>query len=63
MVSRAEVPNLRLASCWRVEVVKGGEGLRVVGFSSVLLTCQVFPDKRSFKAIASASFKRTTFFP
>ena len=63
MVSRAEVPNLRLASCWRVEVVKGGDGLRVAGFSSVLLTCHNFPDKRSFNAIASASLSRTTFFP
>ncbi len=30
----AEKPSFRAASCWSVEVVKGGGGLRVAGFVS-----------------------------
>jgi hypothetical protein len=36
MVCRAPKPNLRLASCCRVEVMKGGAGLRVAGFASTV---------------------------
>ena len=38
MQARAPMPNLRLASCWSVEVMNGGEGLRVLGLASTDLT-------------------------
>ena len=63
MVSLAEIPSLRLDSCCKVEVVKGGEGLRVVGFSSVFVTVQGLPSSLSLRALASASFSSTTLRP
>jgi hypothetical protein len=38
MVWRTLKPSLRLASCWRVEVVNGGAGLRVAGLVSMPAT-------------------------
>jgi hypothetical protein len=38
MVREAAKPSLREASCCRVEVVKGGAGLRFVGFEATLST-------------------------
>ena len=63
MVSLALSPSLRLDSCWRVEVVKGGAGFLVEGFSSVWDTCQGLPVRRFFKAKASASLRTTTSLP
>ena len=34
MAWRAPMPNLRLASCCSVEVINGGDGLRVPGLAS-----------------------------
>ena len=38
MVCAGAKPSLRLASCCRVEVVKGGGGLRLAGFASTEAT-------------------------
>ena len=38
MVWRAPKPNLRLASCCNVEVMNGGDGLRLAGFASTNCT-------------------------
>jgi hypothetical protein len=38
MVRLALKPSLRLASCCRVDVLKGGEGLRLTGLASTLPT-------------------------
>ena len=46
-----------------MEVVKGGEGLRVTAFSSKLATVQGLPDNRCFKASEAASSSKTTFRP
>ena len=38
MVWLTENPSLRAASCWRVEVVKGGSGERLSGFTATDFT-------------------------
>jgi hypothetical protein len=38
MVRAAVKPSFRDASCWSVEVVKGGAGLRRTGFASTETT-------------------------
>ena len=53
MVAETEKPNLRAASCWSVEVVKGGAGVRLVGL--VLMALMVKAASRQCCKKASAS--------
>ena len=48
IVRSAENPNLRLASCCSVEVVNGGAGRCVNGFSSTLVTVHGRPRISAF---------------
>ena len=54
MVCETENPSLREASCCSVDVVKGGAGLRLLGFVSTLLTVKVVPLQYSMKATVSS---------
>ena len=63
MVSRAESRSLRLDSCCRVLVVKGGTGLRTVGFSSTVATRQGELSTAAFRAAASPSLSSLTLLP
>ena len=56
MVRSAEKPSLRAASCWSVEVVKGGAGLRLAGFASTATMVKLAALIVSTAAFASASF-------
>ena len=53
MVWAGAKPNLRLASCCSVEVVKGGGGLRLAGLASTLATVNVACSSACLKASAS----------
>ena len=55
MVRWAVKPSLRAASCCRVEVVKGGEGLRLTGFFSIDLIVKLPALMASRAAPAMAS--------
>ena len=55
MVWRGEKPSLREASCCRVEVVKGGGGLRRCGFVSILATVKLPPRARPSRRRAVVS--------
>ena len=52
MVCDTEYPSFLLASCCKVEVVKGAAGLRVPGFTSTELTIKSDPIQlsKNFKA-------------
>ena len=63
MVSLADSRSFRLDSCWRVEVVNGGDGFRVTGFSSNPVTVQVLPLRFAVNAFASTPLRTLTFFP
>jgi hypothetical protein len=52
--------SLRPASCWSVEVMNGGYGLRVYGFSSTEETVISEPVSASAMRRASASSRRRT---
>ena len=54
MVCDTENPSLRAASCWSVEVVKGGAGALRSGFTATVATLNValWQDERN--ALASA---------
>ena len=52
-------PSLRAASCWRVEVVNGGAGVRFTGFLATLSTLKMAVLHFSRKTVTSSSvFKR-----
>ena len=63
IVSRAESRSLRLASCCRVLVVKGGTGLRTVGFSSTAVTRQGPASTAATRERASFSASSRTLLP
>ena len=63
IVSRAESRSLRLASCCRVLVVKGGTGLRSVGFSSTAATRHGAFCTACWRARASASLSSRALVP
>ena len=66
MVRWAVKPSLRAASCCRVEVVKGGDGLRLTGFFSIDLMVKLPALMASRAASAMASevmSSRCTRFP
>ena len=48
-------PNLREASCCKVEVVNGADGVRLAGLVSILLMVYKAPLHFSKNAVASAS--------
>ena len=54
MVFWVEKPSLRLASCWRFEVVKGGAGSRRRSLRRMADTVNFAPLQRSMTASASA---------
>ena len=60
MVRWAVKPSLRLASCCRVEVVKGGAGLRLIGFFSIdlIVNAPLLIASRAAKATASDGMSR-----
>ena len=59
MVRWALKPSLRLASCCRVEVVKGGAGARRAGFFSTERTVKAPAATAARAARATASFPRS----
>src|SRR5580692_10510395 len=59
MVRWAEKPSLREASCCRVEVVKGGGGVRRAGFFSTDETLKVAASTAALAALAEASLPRS----
>ena len=59
MVRCAEKPSLREASCCRVEVVKGGAGLRRAGFFSTEATVKRAAWTAALAASALASFPKS----
>ncbi len=61
MVRWAEKPSLRDASCCRVEVVKGGAGVRRAGFFSTEATLKVADSTAARAAWATASAPRSNF--
>ncbi len=54
MVCAGAKPSLRLASCCRVEVVKGGGGLRLAGLASTVATVNAALSSACLNASASA---------
>ena len=58
MVRLAPNPSLRAASCWSVEVVNGGAGLRLTSFSRTSRTRYAASRRRSAWRAASASADR-----
>ena len=60
MVRLASKRSLRLPSCWRVEVVKGGEGVRVKGFSSAERILNSPDSSFAWSALASSAFRSST---
>src|SRR3954471_7231610 len=54
MVWAGAKPSLREASCWRVEVVKGGCGRRLAGLASTAETRKVASSRSRLKASASS---------
>ncbi len=54
MVCAGAMPSLREASCWSVEVVKGGCGWRLAGFASTELTAKEAISRSRRKASASS---------
>ncbi len=59
MVRCAEKPSLREASCCRVEVVKGGAGLRLPGFFSTEATLKAAACTAARAAVAAAASPRS----
>ncbi len=53
MVCAGAKPSLRLASCCRVDVVKGGGGLRRAGFASTEVTVKAAVSSACLKSSAS----------
>ena len=62
MVRAGVIFSLREASCWRVEVVKGGAGLRSLSCRFTLETVKGWPDTAWITASASASLCSSIFF-
>ncbi len=58
MVRVAPKPSLREASCWRVEVVKGGEGLRRLCLRSTDDTAKLCGRMRATAASAASALGR-----
>ena len=54
--------SLRLASCWRVEVMKGGAGLRCLSWRFTPVTVKGAACTASMTALTSASLFSSTFF-
>ena len=59
MVWRAPKPNLRLASCCSVEVMKGAAGLRVAGFDSTAETVRSRASMAATARVAAPSSPRS----
>ena len=60
MAAVADIFSLRAASCWKVEVMKGGEGRRRYGLESRSATVKAAPSSRSASPVAMASSTKTT---
>ena len=58
MVARLPMPSLLLASCWRVLVVNGAAGLRVLGVLVMLLTVKRAPLSPAKKSWAACSLSK-----
>ena len=58
MVCETEYPSLRPASCWRVEVVKGGAGDLRTGLTDMSATVKSAPLHASRNSRAEASSGR-----
>jgi hypothetical protein len=60
MVLFTENPSFLLASCWSVEVVKGGAGLRRVGRTSIFETLNFAPIHFCQKGFCTGSIIKAT---
>ncbi len=63
MVRRGVMESLRLASCWRVEVVKGGEGERYLSCRLTVLTVKGAFSTALTTASTSSAELRSFFLP
>ena len=63
MVRRGVMDSFRLASCWRVEVVKGGEGERCLSWRLTVLTVKTAFFTASTTASTSWAERSSRFFP
>ena len=61
MVRLAEKPSREEAACCRVDVVKGGPGLRLVGLASTERARKVAPSSIALMSEACASFLMSSF--
>ena len=62
MVRAGVMFSLREASCWRVEVMKGGAGLRCLSWRLTPVTAKGAFFTASMTALTSASLFSSTFF-
>jgi len=62
MVRAGVMFSLRLASCWRVEVVKGGAGLRSLSCRFTLVTEKGAADTARTTSSASSRLRSSIFF-
>ena len=63
IVRRGVIESFRDASCWRVEVVKGGEGLRCLSVRLTVWTVKGAPSVSRITSFTLSSLLSSAFLP